>query len=542
MIVQASAQSLGSRLRAEPARQQLGELQALAHLQHQTRGIGPGKSGALVLRVEQRDHPDSDAQILLRPGLELAGPVVGREDLHHQSRRSQLRGLARVVSSPGLCYHDRVGQNEVKTGPTPTGSDRAVLAKSPARTVLETGRVRPGRLNLPDDDAGVSQRAALLSARDRLDKSLNLSEGVPDPRLAQLEGLLKNEPDGLAALHRLQSRGLLSSQDSQGKSLLDNVYQMSRQELIPELKNRRAELVSQSLQDVDNPNEIFQGHRETCGATSASIVVAQDRPGEYMRLLKDLSGPGKSVLADGKGVIETKPDAFDERVRANPLHLGGLGPAAGSNPTIGSESKRTVTGLLLQPALMEFADGSADYDNQTQRHTRSNWATRGIGGLLPDEQQRLAEALLGRKFETLGGLGVDALIPGHRPDYGETAEALKRFQTKDFPAFANLDVDQGSGSHMPAEGSHWVAIRDVRQDENGQYRVYFEDPNRLTLKPGKDGKPELRIPDPEDKNPRYRPSGYQVDENGQASMPLDQFYQAMWALVTPKRTGAGGTW
>lgn len=411
----------------------------------------------------------------------------------------------------------------LQIGPTTPLNASATVSHDPVSTLLGPVRqvgpsVSPER-RLNDWMGQSNSNGSLLSG---VTSVFDLAD--PRKNYQTVAGVLKG--DDLKWLEEAKSKGLLDQKDSQGRTLLDSLTTLSTAKLGNDLKN--GDVVTQVLKDLDNTVNIYQGGRNTCGPTSASINLAQTKPAEYGRLIKDLAVYGEAKLPCVDDKIKVKPDAFQEE----------------------DDSRRTVTGRLLQPALMEYGNGDAGYNNQNERHSRQiviPGRDIKIPGLTPREMQRVWNGLFGTKPQLLGGdpvvdgtnmsttnpiqvvtnmlspdriaKGINHLIPmltpGSKPNYTDAQNAVKEGR---LPGMALIDVDVDQNG-MPADGFHWVLVKEVKDG-----KVYFEDPNRFKAATIGTGK-----------GMHNRPSGYQVDDNtGLASLPVESFNGTLWSMLTPE--------
>jgi hypothetical protein len=162
----------------------------------------------------------------------------------------------------------------------------------------------------------------------------------------QVAASLKKEHMGL--LYSNLDKGTLTSPGSTGKTGLQSLATLTQGSLVKDLTGRpldREGLMTQILSDLDDKRQIFQGDQNTCGATSASILLAERDPGEYVRILADLARDGKTQLRNHKDELA--------------VHREALKP---------DTHYRSMTGNLLQPALMDFANGDqVTYDDVTEQ-------------------------------------------------------------------------------------------------------------------------------------------------------------------------------
>lgn len=123
-------------------------------------------------------------------------------------------------------------------------------------------------------------------------------------------------------------------------TLLDELNKLTSQPLAEDI-DRKA-LVSQVIGEVENPVRIAQQSQNTCGATTAQILLARKHPAEYVRLLGALASP--------EGKVETAGD--DTLNRHKDWNFSGDGG-------------RSVPSRLFQPAVMQLSKvvSFLQYDN-----------------------------------------------------------------------------------------------------------------------------------------------------------------------------------
>lgn len=406
------------------------------------------------------------------------------------------------------------------------------------------------------------------------------------PELSDLAKSMRT--NDLPALLSLHQKGLLAKKDIKGQTVTETLLGLTQGPLLRDTAGQeidRKALLGQLVTDLDDPKVIWQGRGNTCGATSSSIHLAQTRPAEYARITAELAKPpGEALLPDGKSKIEALQSQIND------------------------DRSRSLTGQLLQPAFMEFANGDKyDYqvDKDSEAHqlnanallhktrlpsigtgpiygkfdaaekTRHVAATLGrqIPGLTQPEMARLTTALFGQEYEVLGsGLSVGdvrrSLTQRAKPKNKAALEALDQQR---LPAFVLMDADHGMTTEktmagallkrafpgildkaaleghlgkeaqdaikakrqivMPADGFHWILVREIKDG-----RVYFDDPNRPSKAQLDPNDKARRDSDDPAYKYRYRPDGFQVDEQtGLASMPVDKFKETVWSVVVPKR-------
>lgn len=185
-----------------------------------------------------------------------------------------------------------------------------------------------------------------------------------------------------------------------GKSLLQNLAVLS--DMMPARGIDRAELVANVLAQVADPVNIHQRQFNTCGPTTAQLVLAMQEPAEYVRIAAGLASPSGRVSLQNGDEIRRQPDWNQA-----------------------SEDDRTLSNQLFQSALMEYANGRFNYSNTQDGRTIGVGPVEvAIPGLLPNEMEELVEGLTGRDHamnlsifdDTPNAAFMDALRqagPGH---------------------------------------------------------------------------------------------------------------------------------
>ncbi|PIQ27888.1 hypothetical protein COW36_08730 [bacterium (Candidatus Blackallbacteria) CG17_big_fil_post_rev_8_21_14_2_50_48_46] len=148
--------------------------------------------------------------------------------------------------------------------------------------------------------------------------------------------------------------------------------------LDPALKSQSEELFNSALQNIAFPEKISQHSKGTCAATRVEALLAMDNPAAYLDTVRKLASPSARARIDS---------AFLQRV---------------SGTETGDQSGRSVASRLIQPALMEYANGSQlDYDNQADAHqAKSSFLPsprNGAGGLTVPETLHLIEGVFGKE-------------------------------------------------------------------------------------------------------------------------------------------------
>jgi hypothetical protein len=285
-----------------------------------------------------------------------------------------------------------------------------------------------------NDPASRNPKTARFQAATQKTQQLKAEEAqvmatLPPPGQAQYSAVsaalaqTKN-PVAQLALQQLLFEGTLQTTDSHGGTLLANLATLANPKtpLAPGLD--RGTLLSEMVQELAQPSSIDQAQRNTCGATTASIYLANTRPAEYARLVNGLASPGGQV-----NMVE-----------------GSLQRVA--DTTTDDHSGRTSTQRLLEPALMDYADGALlTYDNTADKHELFGLPT--VPGVLPSMMAKMLTGLMGRKAEAGGGLLV-------KPGQADLAK-LEASTRADLPVPTMINYAKDSN---PFE-LHWVLATKV---------------------------------------------------------------------------------
>lgn len=270
----------------------------------------------------------------------------------------------------------------------------------------------------------------------------------------------KDDPHARLALQLLLLEGKLpgTKPDKEGQNLLGTLDKLSTQPMHADID--RAALVSDLVQEIALPSAINQHDKATCTVTTMQILMAQEHPAEYARIVGGLASPtGKVKLANG-----------DEIARETGTHTD-------------DGTARSISSRLWQPSLMEYGNGSLDYDNANGKHSD------GHSGLYRHEVDRVADGLSGRDVNTLyvresGNLVTD----GWHSLFGDDnaiprAEIVKRIKQSTAAgnpvpvAMAWGDRDENGRTH----GGHEILVTRIEGE-----RVYYKNPwgteESMTLK------------------------------------------------------------
>lgn len=160
----------------------------------------------------------------------------------------------------------------------------------------------------------------------------------------KLATLCDGDVPARAALMAMLLDGRMAKQDLKGQGdLLTHLDRVASQPLASGVD--RKELLTNLIEECENPTKLQQEGKGTCVATSMTIILTRKSPAEYARLVADLASPaGKATTVTGKA-LERDPDWANE-----------------------NDYGRTPSLRLLQPALMELGNGWRRYDNAKDVH------------------------------------------------------------------------------------------------------------------------------------------------------------------------------
>ncbi|MBI3183648.1 MAG: hypothetical protein HYZ28_16040 [Myxococcales bacterium] len=239
----------------------------------------------------------------------------------------------------------------------------------------------------------------------------------------------------LAALAEARPSAL-TSKDSSGSTLLENLSQMASQPLNAALYGRgltRERLMQDALRDIVNPDRVDQGRAPTCTVTSMQFELVRDEPAEYARLVAGLTGPSGSATMVGGGELQ--------------LQTKYVKPAAGD--------ERSTSEVIFQSAAMEFANGADDFAEASGRSARAE-GSGDYRGLWPAQQTYLLQHLFGVEYSTR------KLFDSRQAS--EALELLRPYDARGRNRPVILEVNMGRWNHA-------VTFEQVTGG-----RVHFRDP------------------------------------------------------------------
>lgn len=303
---------------------------------------------------------------------ELGRTLRSHEDQARRARLESMNAVRPLCSANTSAFRaDGDGFRVTRRGgATQTERDQALpdsWGTKPAS--LETVR-DPDDVN--DDGTKAEQDAARANVEARAEDETAALDAMSQEQRDQYGAVAQSTEADPRARESLQTMLLDGDFDgADGAKLLDELHGLTQDELAEGID--RDELVSDLVQELEDPIAIAQEGKGTCVATSSEILLAQQQPAEYARLVRGLASPeGEVTLANG--------DTIRRELR-----------------TIDDDgSRRAITQRLLAPALMEYGNGADSYSNSTDlSYRREHKPMHGLNG---QEAERLLEAMTGQSF------------------------------------------------------------------------------------------------------------------------------------------------
>lgn len=221
---------------------------------------------------------------------------------------------------------------------------------------------------------------------------------TPEQR-AQVDRLAMNNPsqNGQANpdVMALLSNGTMAARDRQGQTTLQHLTTFSNQRTAQGLNREQG--LRELMHTLADPGTIAQRNRGTCSPTSIEYSHARRQPADFARTMTGLfSESGQVRLANGETMTRNAS-----------------GVAA-------DDSNRSSIDRVYQSTMMDFGNGTADYNNATDTHsvrrgvrpTASGSYTSG-SGLADVDAARARSAVFG-EAHTATGLSTNGGISGIR--------------------------------------------------------------------------------------------------------------------------------
>lgn len=309
------------------------------------------------------------------------------------------------------------------------------LAFGADTTAFKTRQVvdDPGDANAPADDELRAASAELKA--NQSEESAAITKLAPGDRrrYEAVQSLTTDDALAQRALQKMLLDGRLAAKSLVGDApMLDSLERLATGPLAEGVDRRS--VVQQVLAEAENPVRINQMGKLTCGATTATILVARKDPAEFVRLIAGLASPNGQVTLKGGATLQRRPDWQAD-----------------------NDGGRALTARLLQPALMNLAEPlpGDSYDNAKDYDRWGPVPLPFSGGLLASAQAKLDRQLTGDDYDarTVFRWNRDAR-------WNEVKEALAKGKAS-VPVGVKWNIGDGTFGHF-------VQVDKV---ENGQVSI-----------------------------------------------------------------------
>jgi hypothetical protein len=191
------------------------------------------------------------------------------------------------------------------------------------------------------------------------------------PQSAQVKKLnaaLQGQPRAQAALANMEKDGKLGSHAAGGTTLAS---QLSRMQGNPQL-------LGQTVRDIAHPGHMKQGtNNDFCAETDAMSKMARKDPGNYARVIADLSTKGHASVHGGV-TLNAKTDLDPSKMQS-----------------------MSATQKLMAPALSEFQNGAGyKVDAQGVSHATKKGEPSKVNGTYSTGMEKMDQALLGHDWDS----------------------------------------------------------------------------------------------------------------------------------------------
>lgn len=215
--------------------------------------------------------------------------------------------------------------------------------------------------------------------------SLKLSS-AQTTELAGLTQQCLDSPKLLASLQSVVGMGLITSKDSSGKTVLDNLSELANRTLAAGVapvgfgaRHLDSDLLENLMNTLANPQSVYQGdNTRTCAATTVEELVANVSPGDFATF-------ATTLLLDGKGLTPTG--------QTIPLARNAIG--TGGQELRGRDSLDTI----IQTSMMAFAQ------NLPANGTSVSGGRYGSTGSMGGGRYGVSGTWGGGRYGSAGGMG-----------------------------------------------------------------------------------------------------------------------------------------
>lgn len=186
------------------------------------------------------------------------------------------------------------------------------------------------------------------------------------------------------SLETLYKSGKLDQKDSKGKTVLENIKEMTTSKMQTGVDGKK--LANETIAILADRNQIKQGPHGTCGAGSVQNFLWNKDPAEMIRMVKDIAKDGKVTLRDGKEMTAgTKSLTWHE----------------GDKIKDGSIENRSDFNIIFQSAVMKDQSFLGDYtDYNVQNDTGDGKAVlTGDSASDPYKVKNLLQSVTGEHYD-----------------------------------------------------------------------------------------------------------------------------------------------
>lgn len=312
--------------------------------------LRPGQAGALSRDGFSGTPRDGDFDLLpAAPAVPLGPSLTG-----------ELRGAGLAVSDAVSLF--RAG------APVPSAFPGAEVISNPADVQLPEDRSSTPRAEAAQAQVKANQGLEMEALR-------RLSPRRHPEYLAVRKAFEQaKDPVAVLSLQKLLLDGALPGEKAYvGKSdVLSGLHTLLTQPLAAGVD--RAALLTDTVQELAWPPSVAQGDRNTCAPTVVQIHLMLEHPAEHLRLLSGMASPEGKVKLHGGQELVREPGAEAQEAY-----------------------KRSAPQRLMSPAMMEFANGTEQYDPERDIHLDVN-GSETWGGLSPAQVDHLLEGIHGGEF------------------------------------------------------------------------------------------------------------------------------------------------
>lgn len=211
----------------------------------------------------------------------------------------------------------------------------------------------------------------------------------------------------------------------------------------------RHQLLADLTTELADPSNIRQGDHVTCAAVSASLMLLQENPAEYVRVVAGLASPGGAVTLESGATLNRVDVSFsDDRSAVQRLVAPAMMDAAAPEGLSYDGKHGYFTNAHGQPVNEK---GQVVSEDHAQRRLPAEWTSRLLG-----------RALDGR-FQSYD---VGSIATG-----AEQAAALKVILSASGRGPVAVSVE---GADFDAQGLHSVVVQGLSADKKS---VTYLDPN-----------------------------------------------------------------